>query len=68
MSGVKLDIAIWNYDRAPALRDGSVGLVAYGTKANREPLDAYLRHHFERGLSTRRLTIEGLFVPELMDT
>ena len=23
-SGVKLDIAIWNYDRAAALRDGSV--------------------------------------------
>jgi hypothetical protein len=24
MSGVKLNIAIWNYDRASALRDGSV--------------------------------------------
>jgi hypothetical protein len=52
MSGVKLDIAIWNYDRAAA----------------REPLDAYLRYHFEQGLSSRSLTIEDVFVPELMDT
>jgi hypothetical protein len=40
----------------------------YGIKANREPLDAYLRYHFEQGLSSRRLTIEDVFVPELMDT
>jgi hypothetical protein len=40
----------------------------HGIKANREPLDAYLRYHFEQGLSTRRLTIEDVFVPELMDT
>lgn len=40
----------------------------YGIKANRKALDAYLRYHFEQGLSRRRLTIEDVFVPELLDT
>jgi hypothetical protein len=40
----------------------------YGIKANREPLDACLRYNFEQRLSTRRLTIEDVFVSELMDT
>ena len=40
----------------------------YGIKANRKPLDAFLRYHFEQGLSRRRLTIEDVFVRELLDT
>ncbi len=40
----------------------------YGIEANRKALDAYLRYHFEQGLSTRRLTIEDVFVPELMES
>jgi hypothetical protein len=32
MSGVKLDIAIWNYDRAAALRDGSVKIEGVDTQ------------------------------------
>jgi hypothetical protein len=32
MSGVKLDIAIWNYDRAAALRDGSVRIEGVDAK------------------------------------
>lgn len=40
----------------------------YGISANRKSLDAYLRYHFEQGLSTRRLTIEEIFVPSLLNT
>ena len=40
----------------------------YGVEANRKPLEAYLRYHFEQGLSKRRLTIEEIFVPELLGT
>jgi hypothetical protein len=38
----------------------------YGTEANRKAVDAFLRYHFEQGLSTRRLTCEDIFVPELL--
>ncbi len=40
----------------------------YGLKANRKAVDAYLRYHFEQGLSKRRLTCEDIFVPALLDT
>ena len=40
----------------------------YGVSANRPALDAYLRYHFEQGLSTRPLSVEEIFVPALMDT
>ena len=40
----------------------------YGVGANRKVIDTYLRHHFEQGLSKRRLTCEDIFVPELLGT
>lgn len=40
----------------------------YGVSANRTALDAYLRYHYEQGLSARRWTVEEIFVPELLDT
>ncbi|MDL5156784.1 4,5-dihydroxyphthalate decarboxylase [Actinomycetospora termitidis] len=40
----------------------------YGIAANRTTLDAFLRHHHEQGLSRRRLGVEDVFVPELLDT
>lgn len=40
----------------------------YGITANRAPLDAYLRYHYEQGLSGRPWTIEEAFAPELLDT
>jgi 4,5-dihydroxyphthalate decarboxylase len=40
----------------------------YGISANRAALDAYLRYHYEQGLSTRRWRIEDLFAPDLLDT
>ena len=40
----------------------------YGIAANRKSLDTYLRYHHEQGLSTRLMTCEELFVPELLDT
>lgn len=39
---------------------------AYGIAANRTALDAFLRHHFEQGLSSRRWPVEDLFA--LLDT
>ncbi len=41
---------------------------AYGVGANRAAIDAFLRYHFEQGLSKRRLTCEDIFVPELLGT
>jgi hypothetical protein len=38
----------------------------YGVEANRKAVDAFLRYHFEQGLSKRRLTCEDIFVPELL--
>ncbi len=40
----------------------------YGIGANRAALDAVLRYHHEQGLTKRRLTIEEVFVPSLLDT
>lgn len=40
----------------------------YGVAANRTTLDAFLRWHFEQGLSQRRLTCEDIFVEELIGT
>ncbi len=40
----------------------------YGVGANRKAVDAFLRYHFEQGLSKRRLTCEDIFVPELLGT
>jgi 4,5-dihydroxyphthalate decarboxylase len=40
----------------------------YGITANRKSIDAYLRYHYEQGLSKRRLTVEDIFVPALLDT
>jgi len=40
----------------------------YGMGRNREAVDAFLRYHFEQGLSKTRLTCEDIFVKELMNT
>lgn len=40
----------------------------YGIKANRAAIDAVLRYHHEQGLTERRLTIEEVFVPGLLET
>jgi hypothetical protein len=40
----------------------------YGIEANRKAVDAFLRYHFEQGLSKRRLMCEDIFVPELLGT
>jgi len=40
----------------------------YGIAANRADLDAYLRYHYEQGLSARQWKIEDVFVPELLDS
>jgi hypothetical protein len=40
----------------------------YGMEATRKAVDVFLRYHFEQGLSTRRLTCEDIFVPELLTT
>ena len=39
----------------------------YGVKRNRAALDAFLRYHYEQGLSKRRWTIEEVFVPYLLE-
>ncbi|GCE20825.1 hypothetical protein KDK_46250 [Dictyobacter kobayashii] len=39
----------------------------YGIAANHKSIDAFLRYHFEQGLSKRRLTCEDIFVPELRE-
>ena len=40
----------------------------YGLEANRKAVDAFLRYHFEQGLSKRRLRCEDIFAPELLGT
>jgi hypothetical protein len=40
----------------------------YGSSANRTAIDAFFRWHYEQGLSKRHMTIEDVFVPELLDT
>lgn len=39
----------------------------YGIARNRGALDAFLRYHFEQGLSKRRMTVEDVFVPYLFE-
>ena len=40
----------------------------YGVAANRTTIEAFLRYHVEQGLSTRRLSCEDIFLPELLAT
>lgn len=40
----------------------------YGMEPNRAAVDAVLRYHHAQGLTARRLTIEEVFVPYLLDT
>jgi hypothetical protein len=40
----------------------------YGISANRAALDAYLRYHYEQGLSSRQWKIEDVFAAELLNT
>ena len=40
----------------------------YGIGANRAAIDAVLRYHHEQGLTERRLSIDDIFVPYLLDT
>ncbi len=39
----------------------------YGIARNRATLDTFLRYHFEQGLSKRRMKIEEVFVPYLLE-
>ena len=47
--------------------EGRAGYL-YGIDANRAALDAVLRYHHEQGLTPRRMTLEEVFVTELLDT
>lgn len=40
----------------------------YGIGANRAAIEAVLRYHHEQGLTPRRLSIEEVFVPGLLDS
>jgi 4,5-dihydroxyphthalate decarboxylase len=40
----------------------------YGISANRAAIEAVLRYHYEQGLTDRRLMIEDVFVPALLDS
>jgi hypothetical protein len=40
----------------------------YGVAENRTSIEAFLRWHYEQGLSKRRLTCEDIFVRELVNT
>ena len=40
----------------------------YGVSANRTAVDAYLRWHYEQGLSQRRMQCADIFVEELLNT
>jgi 4,5-dihydroxyphthalate decarboxylase len=39
----------------------------YGIARNRTTIDTFLRYHFEQGLSERRMSIEDVFVPYLIE-
>jgi 4,5-dihydroxyphthalate decarboxylase len=41
---------------------------SYGVAANRNALEAFLRHHHAQGLSSRRLAVEELFHPTTFET
>lgn len=40
----------------------------YGTAANRHGIETFLRYHHEQGLSDRRLSVDEVMVPSLLDT
>ena len=40
----------------------------YGIQRNRSAIDVVLRYHHEQRLTERRLTIEDVFFPDLLDT
>jgi hypothetical protein len=40
----------------------------YGIKKNRPAIEAFLRYHFQQGLSKRHWTIDEVFVPALIDS
>ena len=40
----------------------------YGISADRAALDAYLRYHYEQGLSSRLWKIEDVFAAGLLNT
>ena len=40
----------------------------YGVSANRKAIDAALRYQHEQGITKRLLTVEEIFVPELLNT
>ena len=40
----------------------------YGIQRNRSAIDVVLRYHHKQGLTKRRLTIEDVFFPDLLDT
>ena len=40
---------------------------SYGVERHRAALDAFLRYHYEQGLSTRHWTLEEIFVPYLLE-
>lgn len=40
----------------------------YGVGANRRAIDAYLRYHYEQGLSRRLMTSTDIFAPSMLDT
>ncbi len=41
---------------------------SYGVQANRNTLDAFLRHHHQQGLSSRKVSIDELFHPATYET
>ena len=40
----------------------------YGTGANRHSIDTFLRYHHEQGLSERRLSVDEVLVPSMLQT
>ena len=40
----------------------------YGIAANRDAIDAVLRYNYQHGITKRRITIEDIFAPALLDT
>lgn len=40
----------------------------YGIDANRKAIEAILRYHYEQGITSKRFTMEEIFVPELLST
>lgn len=76
------DITLHNFSRTEALYTAMPWIISeaertravmgsdwwpYGIANNRKTLEAFLRYHHEQGLSSRLMTIEELFAPEIMD-